>query len=197
MTETARCARSGCRNQVARPVTGRPRKFCSDACRQAAWRKRRARRTIFSSRSDDWPTDPGTFAQLDGRYGRFTLDVCANAENAKCARFYTREQNGLVQPWAGRVWMNPPYGRALPAWIAKAHEAADTTADIVCCLVPARTDTRWWHEHAIHGEIEFLRGRLRFGEAANAAPFPSAVIVFRKSTAVTKPDLGGRVQVSR
>jgi phage N-6-adenine-methyltransferase len=127
------------------------------------------------------------FRALSARYGPFDLDVCATAENAKCERYFTRDDDGLAQTWTGRVWMNPPYGRAVPNWMGKAWESSQTTAEIVVCLVPARTDTAWWHEFAVQGEIEFLRGRLKFGSLTNSAPFPSAVVVFRNARAVTKP----------
>ncbi len=79
----------------------------------------------------------------------FDLDVCATGENAKCDRFFTREDDGLAQAWTGRVWMNPPYGRMIGEWMRKAWESSQTTAELVVCLVPARTDTRWWHEYAV------------------------------------------------
>lgn len=108
---------------------------------------------------------------------RFDLDVCASAENAKCEIFYTEEDDGLAQEWEGNCWMNPPYGREIIHWMRKAYESSLRGATVVC-LVPARTDTKWWHEYAMKGEIEFIRGRLKFGDAKNSAPFPSAVVIF-------------------
>jgi hypothetical protein len=105
--------------------------------------------------------------------------------NAKCPAFFTRTQDGLKQPWTGRVFMNPPYGRAIGHWMRKALEAARSgEAEIVVCLVPARTDTRWWHDFAARGEVRFLPGRVRFGGGQNSAPFPSAVVVFRNAQTV-------------
>jgi phage N-6-adenine-methyltransferase len=149
-----------------------------------AYRGRRRRRkgsVHFSSHSCEWATPPEFFAALAARFGGFDLDPCATAENAKCPRFFTRSDNGLRQPWTGKVYCNPPYGRQIAAWLRKAWEAAQTTAELVVCLVPARTDTAWWHEWATRGEIEFLRGRLRFGGAPSGAPFPSALVVFRNA----------------
>jgi site-specific DNA-methyltransferase (adenine-specific) len=140
-----------------------------------------------SSRTDDWPTDPRVFAALDDEFGPFDLDPCASSENAKCPRFFTRADDGLAQHWTGRVFMNPPYGRELPRWMAKAYESAQNGCELVICLVPARTDTAWWHEYAARGEVRFLRGRLTFGGCENPAPFPSAVVVFRNALDVTKP----------
>ena len=131
----------------------------------------------FSSKTDMWATPQDTFDALAAEFGPFDLDVCATPENAKCARYYTREDNGLAQPWEGSCWMNPPYGREIKAWMRKAYEASQNGATVVC-LVPARTDTAWWHDYAMKGQIRFLRGRLKFGGAANSAPFPSAVVVF-------------------
>jgi site-specific DNA-methyltransferase (adenine-specific) len=124
------------------------------------------------------------FAELDGAF-RFTLDVCATAENAKCVRYFTRQEDGLRQPWTGRVWCNPPYGRVIGDWVRKAWESVQSgEAEIVVCLVPARTDTAWWHDYCERGEPpRFLRGRLRFGGADSGAPFPSCVVVFRQGAA--------------
>jgi phage N-6-adenine-methyltransferase len=152
-------------------------------------RTRRLKTTLEvmgSSRSDDWPTDLRFFATLEERFGPFDLDPCSTAENAKCARFFTRADNGLEQEWTGRVFMNPPYGQTIGLWMAKAWQASQTTAELVVCLVPARTDTAWWHDYATRGEVEFVRGRLRFGDCRNSAPFPSALIVFRNAETVTK-----------
>jgi phage N-6-adenine-methyltransferase len=132
---------------------------------------------MFSSATDEWATPQGLFDALDAEFG-FTLDVCATAGNAKCEQFYTRAEDGLSQTWAGVCWCNPPYGRQIGRWIAKARQSAEAGSTVVC-LVPARTDTAWWWEHCLHGEIRFLRGRLKFGGAAAGAPFPSAVVIFR------------------
>jgi len=131
----------------------------------------------FSSKTDLWATPQKFFDKYDAVY-KFTLDVCADKDNAKCANFYTIEDNGLIQPWQGVCWMNPPYGREIGAWMKKAHESSLKGATVVC-LVPARTDTKWWHDYAMHGQIEFIKGRLKFGNAKNSAPFPSAIVVFK------------------
>lgn len=132
----------------------------------------------FSSETDLWSTPQDTFDRLNAEFG-FEVDVCATPDNAKCDLFFTKEIDGLAQNWGRAVcWMNPPYGRAIKAWMRKAYEASLGGAT-VACLVPARTDTAWWHDYAVRGEIRFIRGRLKFGGHENSAPFPSAVIVFR------------------
>jgi phage N-6-adenine-methyltransferase len=131
----------------------------------------------FSSATDLWETPQDFFDALNREFG-FELDVCATPENAKCKRYFTKEQNGLVQEWKGICWMNPPYGREIGAWMKKAHESAQGGATVVC-LVPARTDTKWWHEYAIKYEVRFIRGRLKFGNAESNAPFPNAIVVMR------------------
>lgn len=135
----------------------------------------------FSSATDEWATPQDLFNELNSEFG-FTLDVCASPDNAKCKRFFTRETNGLAQKWTGVCWMNPPYGDVIGDWVAKAHETGEQST--VVCLVPARTDTAWWWDHARHGEVRFLRGRLKFGGAESSAPFPSAVVIFGKPACV-------------
>lgn len=133
----------------------------------------------FSSATEMWSTPDDFFKKYDSVYG-FQTDVCATQENAKCARFFTEQQDGLAQEWSGICWMNPPYGRTIKAWMHKAYKSSLNGATVVC-LVPARTDTAWWHEYAIKGDIEFIRGRLKFGGHKNSAPFPSAIVVFNKN----------------
>lgn len=136
----------------------------------------------FSSATDLWATPQDVFDELNREFG-FVLDVCASPENTKCPRYFTREGNGLLQEWRGACWMNPPYGREIGDWIRKAYLSSREGATVVC-LIPARTDTAWWHEYVAHSsEIRFLRGRLKFGGADNSAPFPSAVVIFKGVTA--------------
>ena len=134
------------------------------------------REAMFSSATDMWATPMSLFEKLDKAFG-FTLDVCAVKENAKCANFFSPEDDGLKHPWEGRCWMNPPYGRNIGEWMRKAYESSQEGA-LVVCLVPARTDTAWWHEYAIKGDVHHIRGRIKFGNAKSAAPFPSAIVVF-------------------
>lgn len=137
---------------------------------------------MFSSKTDDWATPQDFFDDLDREFG-FTLDVCADDQNAKCGRYFTREQDGLDQDWRGICWMNPPYGRGITEkWMQKAYEASKKGATVVC-LVPSRTDTKWFHEYAVKGEIRFVKGRLKFGGAKHPAPFPSMIVVFKEVSA--------------
>jgi len=133
---------------------------------------------MFSSATDMWST-PHDFFETVNKVFHFDIDVCASADNAKCSRFYTQEDDGLAQQWFGTCWMNPPYGRGIAAWVSKAYWSAKQNGATVVCLLPARTDTRWWHDFCAKGEVVFLKGRLKFGGAKNGAPFPSALCVFR------------------
>jgi phage N-6-adenine-methyltransferase len=147
-----------------------------------AYRKRRRCKwkVCHSSRSCEWATPQDFFNAANAKYGPFDLDAAATAENAKCSRFYTEADDGLTQPWTGRVWCNPPYFRhVIDAWVKKGWEASQTTAEVVVMLVRAATSTRWWHQYASKGEVEFMARRLRFGDAKSGAPFPSALVVFR------------------
>jgi len=134
---------------------------------------------MFSSNTDMWATPQYLFDRLNAVF-RFDVDVCATPENTKCPVFFTEQENGLSQEWRGTCWMNPPYGRGIGLWVKKAHDSAKAGATVVC-LLPARTDTAWWHDYCLGAEITFIRGRLKFGDHSNSAPFPSAVVVFRHS----------------
>ena len=134
---------------------------------------------LMTSNTDLWSTPRDFFDDYNAIY-HFDVDVCATAENALCAKFYSPEDNGLSKEWHGVCWMNPPYGREIGKWMNKAYESSLHGATVVC-LVPARTDTAWWHDYAMKGNIEFIRGRLKFGSSKNSAPFPSAVVVFQRS----------------
>ena len=134
---------------------------------------------LMTSNTDLWSTPRDFFDDYNAIY-HFDVDVCATAENALCAKFYSPEDDGLSKEWNGVCWMNPPYGREIGKWMKKAYESSLHGATVVC-LVPARTDTAWWHDYAMKGNIEFIRGRLKFGSSKNSAPFPSAVVVFQRS----------------
>jgi phage N-6-adenine-methyltransferase len=142
----------------------------------------------------EWETPESFFRRLDDEFS-FTLDVAASEGNAKCERFFTWREDGLHQDWASEVcWMNPPYGRAISLWMGRAVAAARAGATVVC-LVPARTDARWWHDYALLGEIRFVKGRIRFGGGnksnplSHNAPFPCAVVVLRPGL----PDANGHL----
>lgn len=133
---------------------------------------------MFSSQSDMWETPQDLFDKLNEEF-HFNLDVCATADNAKCAAFYGPEQDGLIQPWYGNCWCNPPYGRQVGKWVKKAYDTAYVDGNLVVMLLPARTDTSWFHEYIYDkAEIRFLKGRLKFGGSKNSAPFPSMIVIF-------------------
>lgn len=162
----------------------------------------------FSSATDLWSTPDDFFAKLNQEFS-FGLDVCATPENAKCAKFYTREDDGLKQDWyvpgLPAVWMNSPYGNperpckkvcvkkkcakrgfhctayvpGIIDWVKKAVEEFRKGATVVA-LVPARTDSQWFQKYVLpYAELRFVKGRLKFGGHKNAAPFPSVVAIYR------------------
>lgn len=157
---------------------------------------------LFSSNNDSWETPKGLFDKLNAEFN-FELDVCATADNAKCKKYFTKELDGLKQEWEGVCWMNPPYGNpeypckmnckkkicekrgfhnrqyvpGIIDWMEKAYLSYLRGATVVC-LVPARTDTEWWHNFAMKGEIRLIKGRLHFGDGIGTAPFPSAIVIF-------------------
>ena len=136
--------------------------------------------TMFSSKSNDWATPQVFYDKLNKTFGPFTLDPCSDGQNNKTDNYFTQEQDGLSQDWSGnKVFMNPPYGRAIKDWLKKAYEEGQKPNTTVVCLIPARTDTKYWHDYVMNAQaVYFVKGRLKFGDSNNSAPFPSAVIVF-------------------
>jgi|TARA_R110002110_G_scaffold222972_1_gene436845 phage N-6-adenine-methyltransferase len=148
---------------------------------------------MFSSKSLEWATPQHFFDQLEATFGEFTLDPCTNDSNYKVKNRFTETEDGLKQDWSGnKVFMNPPYGRVIKHWIKKAYEEGQKEETMVVALIPARTDTRYWHDYVMKAHaIYFVKGRLKFGNGENSAPFPSAVIVFKKEKAQRDmPQLG-------
>jgi len=151
---------------------------------------KQSQQIMFSSTSSEWQTPHAFYDKLDATFS-FDLDPCATPLTAKCEKYFTPEENGLLQDWSGhRVFMNPPYGRGVDKWLKKAFEESATPHTTVVCLIPARTDTKYWHKYCMKAdEIYFVKGRLKFVQqqvtdtaittCCNAAPFPSAVVVFR------------------
>ena len=146
---------------------------------------------MFSSVSNEWETPEDIFKKLDEEF-YFNLDPCCTNKNHKCDKFYTQDDDGLSKDWEGHVvFMNPPYGRGIKNWIIKAYEESKKGATVVC-LIPARTDTIYWHDYIFkYAEVRFLRGRVKFqnrmlpswredgSHKINGAPFPSAVVIFK------------------
>jgi site-specific DNA-methyltransferase (adenine-specific) len=133
---------------------------------------------MFRSNTPEWSTPQAFFDELNKEFN-FTLDPCATKENAKCKKFYTKEDDGLKQNWDKEiVFVNPPYGKVIGDWVKKSSEAMGGT---VVMLIPARTDTRYFHQYIYHkAEIRFIKGRLKFGDSKQSAPFPSMVVIFNK-----------------
>jgi site-specific DNA-methyltransferase (adenine-specific) len=138
-------------------------------------------KALFSSQNPSWSTPQELFDEMDAEFG-FTLDPCADDDNHKCGRYYTKEQDGLAQDWSGEVvFCNPPYGRQIGKWVEKAfREVYAGGCRTAVLLLPARTETKWFHDFIYHrAEIRFIRGRIRFDGAVYNAPFPSMIVVFR------------------
>jgi site-specific DNA-methyltransferase (adenine-specific) len=137
-------------------------------------------KTLFSSQTDVWSTPQDFYDKLNDEFN-FNLDPCAYPENAKCSRYFTPEIDGLTQDWGGYVvFCNPPYGRKIYDWVKKCYEESQKPNTTVVLLIPARTDTRYFHEFIYHKakEIRFIKGRLKFGNSKAGAPFPSMIVVF-------------------
>lgn len=131
----------------------------------------------FSSKTNEWVTPQNFFEEINNEFN-FTLDPCATKENTKCKKFFTQEDDGLKQNWDNEVvFCNPPYGREIGKWVKKASEAR---GGIVVMLIPARTDTKYFHQYIYNkSEIRFIKGRLKFSGSENSAPFPSMLVIFK------------------
>jgi len=148
---------------------------------------------LFTSNSHEWETPQELYDELNAEF-HFTLDPCASHHNAKCEMYWTEHDDGLKKPWwywignkkgYHHVFMNPPYGRQIGKWIKKAWEESQKGC-LVVCLLPARTDTKWFHDYCKKGEIRFLKGRIYFSmrdiwgnKLSGRAPFPSMIVIFR------------------
>ena len=138
---------------------------------------------MFSSQTDQWATPQDFFDKLNEEF-HFTLDPCADEFNHKCEKYYTEEQDGLSQSWEKEtVFCNPPYGREIGKWVEKAYAENLVGGAFVVMLIPARTDTKWFHDYIYkkhNVEVRFVKGRLKFGNADNSAPFPSMIVIFKR-----------------
>jgi len=139
---------------------------------------------MFSSKSGEWSTPQDFFDKLSWRFGPFDLDPCANPHNTKCLNFFTSAEDGLNKDWSGfSSFVNPPYGRGIDKWIEKGYTESRKENTRVVMLIPSRTDTKYWHKYVMKAdEVYFIKGRLKFGDSDNSAPFPSAVVVFDGGT---------------
>lgn len=138
---------------------------------------------MTSSNKQDWET-PWDF--INALPVRFNLDACAYDNNAKATNYWTEQDNALIQEWHGYVWMNPPYANAIPIWLEKAYqESLNPYCDEVWCVVPARTDTKWFHQIATKGKIILLQSRIKFIDVDNPdkinPPFPSVLVIFKRN----------------
>ena len=135
---------------------------------------------MMSSNSNEWATPIKFFKELNKEF-KFTLDPCATKDNAKCEKYFTKEDDGLTKNWSGeRVFCNPPYGREVSNWVKKCYEENKYNNTFIVMLIPARTDTSYFHDYIYNKqEIRFIRGRLKFNDGKNPAPFPSMIVIFK------------------
>lgn len=130
----------------------------------------------FQSKNQEYETPTGLFQQLNNEFN-FTLDVCADNTNYKVDNYFTKQDDALTQNWFGTCWMNPPY-KDMKKWIIKAYEESVKNNCVVVCLIPARTNTKWWHDYCMKGEIRFINGRPKFKGCIHGLPQPLAIVIF-------------------
>lgn len=143
---------------------------------------------LFSSKTENWHTPKDLFNELDKEFS-FDCDPCTTKENPLgCRFFYTKEQDGLKQVWFKSNFINPPYGPEIGKWLERAHKHAEYLESTSVFLLPARTDTKWFHQYCYgkpNVELRFLKGRVKFigveqsGYKRNSAPFPSMLVIIR------------------
>jgi phage N-6-adenine-methyltransferase len=133
---------------------------------------------IATSKTVNWATPQHLYEQLNNEF-HFEIDAAADSTNAKCAIYFDEQTDGLKQEWNRNTWINPPYGRVIYDWVKRAYEQSNKHGVTIALLIPSRTDTKWFHDYALKGEVRFLRGRLKFGNSTTSAPFPSIVVIFR------------------
>ena len=140
---------------------------------------------MFSSKTDNWATPQEFFDELNREF-RFDHDPAADENNHKCNHYFTIAENGLLQSWGGHsVFCNPPYGREIGKRVEKAYKENEEHGNIIVMLLPARTDTKWFHEYIYHkAEVRFIRGRLKFSGAKFNAPFPCMVVIYKQKRGV-------------
>ncbi|KKN72512.1 hypothetical protein LCGC14_0410160 [marine sediment metagenome] len=136
----------------------------------------------FKSTNQSWETPDSLFDQIDAVF-HFTRDVCASLENTKCKEFWTEEDSCLTKSWDGVNWMNPPYAD-MKKFVQKAYE--ERVNGVTVCLIPARTNTKWWHDWCMQGEIYFICGRPKFKGCVYGLPQPLAFVVFGRGKGVMK-----------
>lgn len=134
----------------------------------------------FKSNSIIYSTPQSLFNHLNNEF-HFTLDVCANSDNAKCEKYFTEEIDGLKQNWIGNCWMNPPYNRNLKIWMNKAQEESQKHGSLICCLIPVRSNTLWWKKVCFNSEIRFIIGEVNFNELKRGLWLPLCCIIFGTS----------------
>lgn len=132
----------------------------------------------FASKNQEYATPENLFKILDDEFN-FTLDVCANEKNKKVFNYYSENDNALNKNWVGICWMNPPY-KDMKKWIIKAYNESVINNSVIVCLIPARTNTSWWHDYCMKGEIRFIKGRPKFEGCKHGLPQPLAIVVFGK-----------------
>lgn len=134
---------------------------------------------LFTNNSNEWATPISFYNELNKEFN-FTLDPCASDDNHKCTKYYTREIDGLSKSWEGEtVFCNPPYGKELPLWVKKCFDEHIKYGITIVMLIPARTDTKYFHEYIYHrAEIRFIKGRLKFSDSKQCAPFPSMLVIY-------------------
>ncbi len=138
---------------------------------------------MLSSKDMDWETPQDFFDKLNEEF-HFTLDPCATSKTAKCNKYYTKENNGLIQDWGDNiVFCNPPYGSEIKKWVKKCYEESKNPNATIVMLIPARTDTAYFHDYIYNkAEIRFIKGRLKFNgnqKGSGSAPFPSMIVIFK------------------
>ena len=131
----------------------------------------------FKSDSIEYSTPLKIVNPLIDEFG-ITKDVCASINNYKLSDYWTKEDNALAQFWIGNCWMNPPFSKDLNKWVKKACNDAIQFGGTKVCLIPVRSNTKWWAEVSVQSEIRFINGEVNFNDAERGLWLPMCIMIF-------------------
>jgi phage N-6-adenine-methyltransferase len=140
---------------------------------------------IGQSKSIEYSTPLEIVEPLIKEYN-LTKDVCASSLNCKLPDYWTKNDNALLKQWTGNCWLNPPFNRELGKWVKKAHSETIKNGGTKVCLIPVRSNTKWWAEVSKDAEIRFINGEVNFNNQVRGLWLPLCILIFGELANVGK-----------